>query len=445
MPRGRLRSLLEGRTGTLVFVLALVLRLAAVFLFADHHHPDDLEYGAIARNLLAGEGYSFSYPVHYLGERTGTESTADEAQPTAFMAPLYTWLLTGLLAVFGPEAYLVLYLLQALAGALAALLLYRTAVVIFDDRSAKDRTALIAGLLAAVFPTFVGSAALVLPTTLEQLVGCALLYTTAGIARNPEQLRFWLFAGLLLGVGGLLREVVLAYGPLIVLVGLLAGKQRRERLGGRVLLRGGTAALIALAVLAPWMVRNAAVFDRFIPVTNRLGYNLYRGFNERADGFDTSVTPAVVENGLDDVWRTEGEAAFDEALGAAALDYIADNPGRAALLVLKRLGFGLVGELDADAAGIGRLGTLRYLVYAAQLGLFVAALFGCWLMRKLPAATRALIYGFFTVYLLAILLTFVCTRFRVPLETVYCLPAALALNRLMRRFTNRSGAEKVAA
>ncbi len=119
----------------LLFVFALLLRLAAVFLISNFDTVTGFENEEIALNLVNGHGYSFT---HY-GPR----------MPSAFMYPLYTLFLAGNFLLFGHK-WMPVEILQSLIGALGAPLL-----VMLAARLTCRRTAWTAGLLYSVYPFYV--------------------------------------------------------------------------------------------------------------------------------------------------------------------------------------------------------------------------------------------------------------------------------------------------
>lgn len=99
-----------------------------------------------------------------------------------------------------------------------------------------------------------------------------------------------------------------------------------------------TVAAIALAaVLAPWTIRNASVFDRFIPLRSNMGLELalanheaaavgkpddYTVFRARLD----YIHPLQNGGGFERMVDAGGEIAYADALGAEAKRWIAENP-----------------------------------------------------------------------------------------------------------------------
>ncbi len=156
-------------------------------------------------------------------------------------------------------------LAQAVLGALTALL-----VAVLAAREYGHRTGTVAGVLAALDPTaplqtlYLFSEGLSMPFALLGVI-LALRGLRGG------QVRWFLAAGVALGIGTLARVTVL---PIAVSVALwLSLRQLRQG----ILPQQGVMLLLGLAVaLAPWTARNWAVYHRPLLVDNTLGVNLYQ-------------------------------------------------------------------------------------------------------------------------------------------------------------------------
>jgi len=266
-------------------LLALLLRLA---LWSQPlHQPanDEIEYVAVARDLLAGHGWQLYEHFEWL------------------RAPLYPLFLAGSLWLSGGDLHR-----AALPGLLLSVanvaLCYRLTLAL-----AGRRAAYLAGLLWAVLWTNVTFASLYMAETLWSALFLAGLLALAprrtkdegrrtkdegGLTNDqrptandqPPALYRSTAAGVLLGLATLTRSATLLFLPLVGLW-LLAqhrgpGGWRRVSLPG-LLRRGGPAlALFGLAAaltVAPWTLRNWLAYGRFIPVETGLAYNVW-AFNE---------------------------------------------------------------------------------------------------------------------------------------------------------------------
>src|SRR5207302_4562184 len=70
-----------------IFLIALLSRLLAIGFFGEMRQPQLWEYGAIAKNIVAGAGYELSYPSSDAERRAGSPDTL--TVPSAYMPPAY--------------------------------------------------------------------------------------------------------------------------------------------------------------------------------------------------------------------------------------------------------------------------------------------------------------------------------------------------------------------
>jgi 4-amino-4-deoxy-L-arabinose transferase-like glycosyltransferase len=135
--------------------------------------------------------------------------------------------------------------------------------------------------------------------------------------------RWFILAGILLGLLALTRSVSLLFTGLAVLWVWFA---LRERKMAMVVFLG------VMVVTLPWMVRNSLVHHRLIGIETTLGYNLYVGYHP--EGFGSFQYPQSLDllSILDDGLR-------DQIGQQKAWEFIQANPARVPYLILRRLGF----------------------------------------------------------------------------------------------------------
>ncbi len=339
---------------TAVIALAIAARVAAVFILHNHEVPrSTYEHGAIAANLLAGRGFS----IRFLG--------ADG--PTSQQAPVYPVVVAAAYAIGGvetPRSLLILELTQCLLGGLLAWGVIRLAGEIAPGRRGM---AVAAGLLAAIHPT------LVYAVTHVQVAGLGatlLVWTMVLGYRTGSSGRIRNAA--LAGVGLALLALT---DPILSLAALgIAGAvvQGQGRALSTLRLLAVTLA-VALAGIAPWVMRNAGVHGEFVPIKSTFGYAFWQGNCSLSEGTD-KVRRASVEGilrrggagtSLGDwnraLWAARHEAGYiddialtkddktrlgrlseperSRVLFRRALDELAADPWRYPRLCLRRLGY----------------------------------------------------------------------------------------------------------
>ncbi|MFH1700204.1 MAG: hypothetical protein ABIE07_06420 [Candidatus Zixiibacteriota bacterium] len=83
-------------------------------------------------------------------------------------------------------------------------------------------------------------------------------------------------------------------------------------------------------IILPWSLRNYICLDKFIPVTSNSGLNFYTGFNENADG--GYLHRNQLPQPFDTIERTDNAAFYK-----GGLEFIAKNPMRSIMLILKKI------------------------------------------------------------------------------------------------------------
>jgi 4-amino-4-deoxy-L-arabinose transferase-like glycosyltransferase len=300
-----------------VFILgaALATRLAsATYILSSRFEPQLLflrnEPSHIAAALVSGLGFSSPYA----GAPTA---------PTAQQPPLYPLLLAGIFKLFGictvASAWTAV-LVNVLAGAVTAVLLYYVGRLHFGET---------VGILAAwlwVLPWMYQTNAFSVSLTPAYLAALGLTALFLWVPKRLEGKRRWLVLGIYSGLLVLLQPslltVVLVYGGW-----LAVSKGSSPRV------------LIALAgfllTLAPWTVRNYVTFERFIPLRDNLGLELWLGNRPGMQGtVDFSGDFPDVDPGN---YARLGELGFMDGKLDASRKFILSKPSAFIGRVLRRM------------------------------------------------------------------------------------------------------------
>jgi 4-amino-4-deoxy-L-arabinose transferase-like glycosyltransferase len=248
-------------------VAALVLRLVVMsFLYPERTDPArdhwrlGGEAGRIARSIAQSEG--FSSPLF---GKTG---------PTAWLAPVFPYLLAGIFKIFG---------VYSKASAIAALALdclfsALTCVPVFfiAKKHFGESAAAWAGWTWAFFPYAIFfSAEFIWATTLTTLL-MSLVFLVALHLETSSSVWHWMGFGALSGLGGLTDPVVMSVAPVL---GAWAW-YRLYKSGRHWLVPGLGAVLAVILVVAPWFIRNYETFHKVIPFRSCLGLEVYFGNNQ---------------------------------------------------------------------------------------------------------------------------------------------------------------------
>jgi hypothetical protein len=368
------------------------------------------EYARIGRSLAAGKGFADPF-----GGATG---------PTAWMPPVLPVLLAGLSWVSGGRQDFVLAVvvvvqdLVLIGTGLLVLVLARQTLGRFGTVIAA--AAFLVGLLCD-FRLFFQR------TDDCWLVLLALNLVVAGFCwwRPLDRWKRAAGWGLLGGLCALSNPAVgFAWG-----VGsLLLGVRRRAWRGLAVALA------VASLTLAPWTVRNYAVFGRLIPVKSNLAYELYQSQCLQPDGLIQSSTlaqhPGRAGTREAREYAALGEPAYLRHKGEQFRQAVAADPGD----FVNRVGDRFLGAtlcyvpLDRDRAATHPwvFGTVRLLHPLPFLGLLVLVFTAPW--KRLHEAEWAVI-GVYCLYLLPYVAVGYYERYAVPLLGVKVLLAVWGAGR----------------
>ncbi|MFP4345812.1 MAG: glycosyltransferase family 39 protein [Anaerolineales bacterium] len=291
----------------LVPLLTLLVRALWLARFGDDPlEPVDARgYHLLARNLLAGRGLAMTWDPPYCS--------------TSLRAPLYPLFLAGTYGVFGLEparAVLAHLLLEAVTGAL---------VVRLAREVGGGRVALPAGLLYALNGTtqrYVG--VLYSELLLLSLVAAALWASVLALRRAAP--RPALVAGALWGLAVLTKPNV-QYLAVAVGLLLLARILLRRSQVERSLLPGATFFLALALVLAPWLLRNRLLFDRWMIST---------AFEENLARVSAPATLAEVRGVRVIPWTETWEALYGELTVEAVLRFGASVEDESTLSCFER-------------------------------------------------------------------------------------------------------------
>ena len=315
------------------FITAVILRLAAI-PFLDFTKPVLMEYGIIARNMLSGAGYAYSW-LHSNGSMV--------VLPTAYMPPGQVLVQFAFLSIFGDThgGIIAIYLFQIIQVCVFIYLIGKIADILFKS----ERTTLVTIWLAALYPPFIYVTMTFGVTSSALLLNALILYIgirfSEALRTGKEYFKYSLLLGLCTGLLLLFR----GESPVIVVVTLiLIIYLNRDKL--RMALRyTSLTAVIAIAILAPWTIRNYFAFDRFIPISTNGGFNFWRGNNAQTTGSPWTETGGPLWS-TDEIWN-EIEPHIDQRTKdfdkinsdvhtREAIKWIKENPAKFAVLSLKK-------------------------------------------------------------------------------------------------------------
>jgi 4-amino-4-deoxy-L-arabinose transferase-like glycosyltransferase len=399
MPKGPFATRLAAVAG-----VGLAIRLVySLAVMGDRDLTGDGNEFHFLANVLADTG-RYLQPFQYIG--------LHHSVPTAEKPPLYPALL-AIPSALGLDGVQTQRVVSCLFGAAAVVL-----IGLLGRRVGGPRVGLVAAVIAALYPALwmldasLRSESLYLP-----LIALALLlaYDVVGWRRAGA-------LGLVLGLAALTRSEA-------VLLLLLLLPWRKPRLAAAVVAG-------ALVVVAPWLVRNWATFDRPTGISTNEG-GLFAGANCHSAYYTQLIGTWACFPVNDPSWG-ENEATISGHQRRRAFDYASDHAGRVPAVVGVRVlrvwdlwrprKFALFESQIADR-------NLRA-QQAAQIALYVLApfaVFGALMLRRRGERLRILLAPLVFVTLVAAL-SYGSTRFRVAAEPAIVVLAAVGVVALRDRW-----------
>jgi 4-amino-4-deoxy-L-arabinose transferase-like glycosyltransferase len=304
--------------------------VARTYRFSPYldHFTFGYEMARIARALVTGYGYSDPFSGH-----TG---------PTAWVPPLYPLLIAAVFKVFGiysAASGWVMLALNSVFSAATTLAVYEIAA-----RCYNRKVAIWSAWIWALYPAAMQYAVRWVWETplstflLAAVLVLALRMRTVGkppdSAENQSTKR-WLIFGLLWALIAMSNSTMLLFLPVCGLWILFGARERKI-----AMLRVTAAAIVFLACIAPWVVRNWIAFHTFVPMRSNFGAELYVGNGPGSDGFRYGVLVGLPEQDTQhQLYVRMGEIAYTKSRGELAKAYIHTHLGHFALLSLKRFYF----------------------------------------------------------------------------------------------------------
>ncbi len=389
------------RTSTIIILaIALALRLFVLRTMLLNYprgwlFTRGMEMDLLAKSILAGNGLSSPF-----GPPTG---------PTAFIAPGYPLLIAAIFKLFGIDTLasaVVVFLLQTALNLLTIWLMLRIARRLFSRG-----TATIAGLVWACSLPLIW-----LPTIFwdTSLAICLLTGLVAMVLRFGAQMRpaRWFLIGAYCGFTALINPAMLPI--LIVIAGWLLLQQSANRLGGAFI-----ATLTFILVFSPWPIRNAKVFDAFIPLRTTVGFELWMGNRPGADGFlDESLFPSFNPQELSD-YKARGELGYTAHKSELARRFIISHPTTFVRLTALRFIRYWIGTGSRNGSPI-------FALHAVLTSFF--GLLGLWFLVRAKRYSVALLFGLpLLLFPFPYYITHAEFRYRLALDTLLSILAAHAV------------------
>lgn len=278
----------------------------------------------------AGSYLKLASLIAHTGGYSSAAGAGGSHGPTAYYPPAFPYLLAAVDEIGGHTGRR-----GAIQGARLAQAVLGTATVAVAGLLAYEAfgelVALIALVLASVYPVLIELSAIVVAENLFTLLVLAAIWSMLRAARSAHPYRWTAASGLLTGLATLshMNGVVL-----LLPLGFAAWRLRRTVAAELPHRFAGPALLLSTAVLtvAPWAIRNASELHRFIPVSDEAGITLVGTYNPASAEYRPVPYKWRLYSGIPGerqlVRRARhlSEPALSARLETQALNYIGEHP-----------------------------------------------------------------------------------------------------------------------
>lgn len=309
---------------TIIVLVALIVRLMFLWNYTSHNPeralstiPFLFESGNIAHSLASGHGFGSPFRV--------------DTGPTAWMTPVYPFLLAGIFRIFGQytfATFIAAALLNIVATTLATIPIYCA-----GKKIAGVGVGAGAAWLWAFFPNaFQIPAESMWDASLASLLTALILWATLKVAESAR-ITYWIAYGALWGLALMTNAALASLLP----VALLWLAYRLHRNGIAWWRRPLVTAAVTVLCSAPWTIRNYEVFHAFVPLRSILGLQLWVGNNPNAEDRWLGSQHPIHDADERAKYVEMGEIAYMKEKREAAIDYMTSHPARDADLIWHRV------------------------------------------------------------------------------------------------------------
>ena len=419
----------------LIVLVALLLRVGFAWDYVRQNSPHALavlpflqESGNIAASLASGHGFGSPFRI--------------DTGPTAWMPPVYPWLLAGIFRVFGVRTYdsfLAAVALNTLCSAFTCVPIYFA-----GKRFGGLGVAALAAWLWAFFPnTILNTFESMWDASVVALLASIILWSTLAIEKS-ERWRDWYAYGLLWGVTLLTNATLISLLPL--LLGWLAYRHPKTSVDLdkstahmiAALARPAVAFGVAVLCCVPWTIRNYLVFHRIVPLRSTLGLQLWIGNNENPQEAWKEELHPIFNSAERTRYIRMGEIEYMREKQREAIEFILAHPVRDVGQFASRFIATWSGGTPTPLQDFVRTPGLWFrgvLLFNFLVAVGTAA--GIVVLWKQGSAYLFPIAVFPVVFPWAYYLTLVVPRYRLPVDPAVMLLTAIALQAICSRQITR--------
>jgi 4-amino-4-deoxy-L-arabinose transferase-like glycosyltransferase len=420
-----------------IVVAAFLFRMAYGWYVMGVHeltipdgHPYGAETGAIAAAIASGRGFSSPLP----GIASG---------PTAWLAPIYPYLLAAIFKIFGIYSFKSGAIIRTIDMAFSAFVCWP--VFAIGNKVFGKPIGALSAWLWAVLPAGIFYPVIWVWDTALTVLCTALLFAATLYIRGRRKPLWWIGYGALWAFGAMVNPAILSLLPFFCLWALWPLRIDLVKAGK---LAAG-AAMIFVVGITPWTVRNYLVFHKIVPLRSNFALELWLSNNpEVPDTWAGFLHPTNDREEAAKYLRMT-EIPYMQEKQREALGFMRSHPSDTLRFFFRRFEDNWMGTWDAPAD------EWRFLPLSEKLALVWNCLFSllAFIGTLLMSRTRnenALPFMFaLLIFPLTFYLTHTNARYRHPIDPIMCLLAVFAvahpLSLLARRASSHRRATQIAA
>lgn len=372
-------------------VLYIWLAHSYRFRTNDENFSFGWEIGRIAESIATGHG--FSSPFY------------GDTGPTAWAAPIYPYIVAAAFKIFGIYSHAASFALltfNSFFSALTAWTVYRIA-----QRMFSETVAVWSAWLWAFLPNFAyWGVRMIWETSLSTFLFTLVILLTLKMERD-NRFSLWSAFGALWGVIALCNTALGAFLPFAGLwLVYQLHKQRKSWFP-----QAFVSALVFVAALSPWLIRNDIVFHQPFMLRGNFGVELHCGNNDVAEGVWVALahpTQGVTEYRK---YKAMGEVAYCAQVKKNTIAWIKAHKRRFAVLTLRRFVYFWNGP-----PRLSKYPLLEQFKNSGYLATAIIGWLGLWLAIRRRIHAIWLFTSIMVFYPAVYYITFPNPRYRHPLD-----------------------------
>jgi hypothetical protein len=389
--------------------------------FVQDNTPFGFETGKVAQAIAEGRG--FSSPLRMV--QTGS---------TAWLSPVYPYLLAAIFKLFGVfsyKSYLVSRAMDISFAAFTCWPIYAIATKVFGRRIGIASMWFWAFLPTAVYYPSVW----VWDTALAGLSMALLVLATLDL-RGSSRVLSWMGYGALWACGAMINASLLSVLPFLALWAIWP---LRRQLGHAARLAVAASAIFLVGI-SPWTIRNYVTFHKVVPFRSNFGLELWLGNNLAVpDTWAPFLHPDADPREASKYARMT-EIPYMEEKQREAFKFMREHPADVARFTFRRFEANWLGTWEAPTDAWNESSAFERLMLAENCTLSLLSLLGVLFAFRARQETALPFAMILLVFPLVFYFTHPAGRYLFPIDSILTILTVYALAHSLSRLAQRTAA-----